>query len=64
MDANKGCNGNGVLEYDDGTYLSGTWIHGRREGLFKFDTSHTKSSINYLEGVYKNDELCGKARFR
>lgn len=63
-DANQECNGNGVLEYDDGTYLSGTWVHGRREGLFKFDTSHTKSSINYLEGVYKNDELCGKARIQ
>ena len=61
-DADCECNGTGVMEYDDGTYLAGTWSHGKREGHFKFDTSHPKSTINYLEGVYKDDELCGKAR--
>jgi len=61
-DADCECNGTGVMEYDDGTYLAGAWSHGKREGHFKFDTSHPKSTINYLEGVYKDDELCGKAR--
>ena len=63
-DSDQECHGNGVLEYDEGTYLSGTWIHGKREGHFKFDTGNMRSSINYMEGNYKDDELCGKARIQ
>ena len=29
------CHGNGNLEYDDGSYLSGTWVHGVRNGHFR-----------------------------
>ena len=29
------CHGNGYLEYDDGSYISGSWIHGVREGHFR-----------------------------
>jgi len=63
-DANGECHGNGVLEYDDGTYLSGSWVHGKREGHFRFDTGHKGSPINYLEGNYKDDQLFGKARIQ
>ena len=30
------CHGNGYLEYDDGSYISGSWIHGVREGHFRY----------------------------
>ena len=29
------CHGNGFLEYDDGSYLSGSWVHGVRNGHFR-----------------------------
>eukprot|EP00092_Neocalanus_flemingeri_P001183 GFUD01001260.1.p1 GENE.GFUD01001260.1~~GFUD01001260.1.p1 ORF type:complete len:494 (+),score=107.84 GFUD01001260.1:94-1575(+) len=63
-DADQECHGNGVLEYDEGTYLSGTWTHGKREGYFRFDTANKNSSINYMEGNYKDDELYGKVRIQ
>ena len=52
-DSEEECHGKGVLEYDDGSYLSGSWLHGRREGHFLLDTSHPRSSVYHLEGDYR-----------
>ena len=51
-----------ITRYDDGSYLSGSWLHGRREGHFRLETSHPRSSVYHLEGDYREDLLCGRAR--
>lgn len=61
-DKDQECHGSGYMEYDDGSHLSGSWKHGRREGHFRLDTQHPLSSVYHLQGDYKDDELCGRAR--
>ena len=52
-DKDQECHGSGYMEYDDGSHLSGSWKHGRREGHFRLDTSHPLSSVYHLQGDYK-----------
>lgn len=58
------CHGSGYLEYDDGSYLAGSWIHGVREGHFRFTTTNPRSPVLSLEGDYVRDELTGRARLQ
>lgn len=58
-DSSGECHGTGVLEYDDGSYVSGTWSHGVRQGLFKVDTNKPGCEVVYLEGHYQDDRLEG-----
>jgi len=61
-DAEKEFHGSGILEYDDGSYVTGTWNHGIRHGPFTFDTNKQESEVSYFEGTYKDDCLEGLAR--
>ena len=56
------CHGSGHLEYDDGSYLTGAWDHGVREGHFRLDTALPACHVLHLEGDYKGDQLRGRAR--
>ena len=58
------CDGVGVLEYDEGSYLTGCWQHGQREGHFRLETQHPRATVYHLEGDYRADELCGRARLQ
>ena len=58
------CHGRGCLEYDDGSYLSGSWIHGARDGHFRLVTCNPKVPVLSLEGDYSNDELAGRVRLQ
>ena len=58
------CDGVGVLEYEEGSYLTGCWHHGRREGHFRLETQHPRAEVYHLEGDYRGDELCGRARLQ
>ena len=63
-DKEEECDGVGVMEFDDGSYLTGSWHHGRREGHFRLDTQHSRAGVLHLEGDYREDELCGRARLQ
>ena len=56
------CHGSGHLEYDDGSFLTGAWVHGVREGHFRLDTALPACHVLHLEGDYKGDQLRGRAR--
>ena len=61
-DKEEECDGVGAMEFDDGSYLTGSWRHGRREGHFRLDTQHPRAGVIHLEGDYREDELFGRAR--
>ena len=48
------CDGVGVMEFDDGSYLTGSWHHGQREGHFRLDTQHPRAGVLHLEGDYRH----------
>ena len=52
-DKEEECDGLGVMEFDDGSYLTGSWHHGRREGHFRLDTQHPRAGVFHLEGDYR-----------
>jgi len=55
-------NGSGVVELDDGSTITGMWLHGVRSGHFEIKTN--KNELQYIEGEYKNDQMNGKIKIR
>lgn len=53
-------NGKGTVEFDDGSYIIGTWERGVRNGHCKVETK--RNGVTFIDGEYRQDELNGKAK--
>jgi len=54
--------GKGAIEFDDGSYMSGYWEHGLRQGDFKIET--TRKGVCYIDGEYQDNKMNGKSVIR
>ncbi len=62
-DKQRKFHGKGTVEFeDDGSFMSGVWEHGIKQGLFKIETN--RNGVCYLEADYKNNKMNGKVLIR
>ena len=62
-DRQRKYHGKGTVEFEqDGSFMSGVWEHGVKQGLFKIETN--RKGVCYIEADYKNNKMNGKVLIR
>jgi len=61
-DRERKFHGRGTVEFDDGSYMSGMWEHGLRQGLFKIETN--KNGVCFIDGAYSDNKMNGKVTIK
>ena len=62
-DRQRKFHGKGTVEFEeDGSFMSGVWEHGIKQGLFKIETN--RNDVCYIEADYKDNKMNGKVFLR
>ena len=62
-DRQRKFHGKGTVEFEeDGSFMSGVWEHGVKQGLFKIETN--RKGVCYIEADYKDNKMNGKIFLR